>query len=126
MRGNQIWLSFLLNDHQKQKPWEELVLLESLFFKKPLIPVLRNFFLFFFGQTFFRSRFAPSSLNFKTRNSSFGTIFQNQGFLAPIQKQCLFLGTHYTLSNTRNCISIEFYNKQTLRFRKVLISFVTN
>jgi hypothetical protein len=45
MRGNQIWLSFLLNDHQKQKPWEEL-LLASLFFKEPLIHVLRNSFLF--------------------------------------------------------------------------------
>jgi hypothetical protein len=35
MTYSQNWLSFLLNDHQKQKPWEELVLFESLFFKEP-------------------------------------------------------------------------------------------
>ncbi len=95
-------------------------------FQRTFDPYTQKFLSIFFGQTFFRSRFAPSSLNFKIQNSSFGTIFQNQGSPTPIQKQCLFLGTHYTLSKIRNCISIKLCNKQKLGFRKVLISFVTN
>jgi hypothetical protein len=47
MTYNQNWISFLFNDHQKQKPWEDLVLFQCLFFKEPLILILRNFFLFF-------------------------------------------------------------------------------
>jgi hypothetical protein len=72
------------------------------------------------------SRFPPSSLNFKTCNSSFGTIFQNQGPFAPIQEQCLIPCTHYTLLKARNCIGIELYKKLKLGFGEVSISFIAN
>ncbi len=61
----------------------------------------------------------PSSLNFKTCYSSFGIIFQNQGPLALIQKQCSIPCAHYTLSKARNCIGIEFYENLKLGFGKV-------
>jgi hypothetical protein len=65
-------------------------------------------------------------LKFKTHNSSFGTIFQNQGPLAPIQKQGPVPYTHYPLFQVRNYIGIEFYNKLKLGFGKVSISFIAN
>jgi hypothetical protein len=67
----------------------------------------------------------PSSLNFKSCHSSFDNIFQNEGPLAPIQKQYLIPCTHYKLSKARNCLGIEFYKKLKLGFR-VSISFIAN